>query len=129
MFGIVTTGTSSISQQLTYDRQILESAISRITGNALKPSEILNQRRRGDRRDRSKCVTARTWRSRRRNDLMKNLEHVQNRRKAVIYLSSGYDFNPFVKTRFEQEVERLNTTAGAAAPTIRSRSTRRARTR
>ena len=43
MFGIVTTGTSSMSQQLTYDRQILESAISRITGNALKPSEILNR--------------------------------------------------------------------------------------
>ena len=41
MFGIVTTGTSSISQQLTYDRQVLDSAISRITGNALKPSEII----------------------------------------------------------------------------------------
>ena len=38
MFGIVTTGTSSVSQQLTYDEQILESAITRITGNALKPS-------------------------------------------------------------------------------------------
>ena len=41
MFGIVTTGTSSISQQLTYDRQVLDSAISRITGNSLKPSEII----------------------------------------------------------------------------------------
>ena len=28
-------------------------------------------------------------------DLMKNLEKLQNRRKAVIYISSGYDFNPF----------------------------------
>ena len=44
---------------------------------------------------------------------MKNLEQVQNRRKAVIYISSGYDFNPFEKTRFEQEVERLRTTAEA----------------
>jgi len=35
MYGIVTTGTSSVSQQLTYDKQILESAITRITGNAL----------------------------------------------------------------------------------------------
>ena len=28
-------------------------------------------------------------------DLMRNLEKLQNRRKAVIYISSGYDFNPF----------------------------------
>ena len=26
---------------------------------------------------------------------MRNLEKMQNRRKAVIYISSGYDFNPF----------------------------------
>ena len=36
MFGIVSTGTSSISEQLTYDRQVLESAIARITGGGLK---------------------------------------------------------------------------------------------
>ncbi len=32
---------------------------------------------------------------------MKNLEKVQNRRKAVIYVSSGYDFNPFEQSRME----------------------------
>ena len=37
MFGIVTTGHSSISDQLTYDRQVLESAIKTITGSGLKP--------------------------------------------------------------------------------------------
>jgi VWFA-related protein len=110
MFGIVTTGTSSISQQLTYDRQILESAISRITGGALKPSEILNQGSWGSQgplevRHRARVAFETAY------DLMKNLERVQNRRKAVIYLSQGYDFNPFEKTRFDQQVERLNTTA------------------
>ena len=110
MFGIVTTGTSSITQQLTYDRQILESAISRITGNGLKPSEILNQSQWGSQgpievRHRTHLAFSVAY------DLMKNLERVQNRRKAVIYLSSGYDFNPFQKTRFDQAVERLHTTA------------------
>ena len=62
MFGIVTTGTSSISQQLTYDRQVLDSAISRITGNSLKPSEII-QGGQGPERARPSCGTARTWRS------------------------------------------------------------------
>jgi VWFA-related protein len=111
MFGIVTTGTSGVSQQLTYDRRVLEDAVERITGSALRPSEILSA----------------TWGSqgplevRHRthvafevlNDLLQNLEKIQNRRKAILYLSSGYDFNPFEKTRFEQQVEKLKTTAEA----------------
>ena len=110
LFGIVSTGTSSISQQLTYDRQIFESAIDRVAGNGLKPSEILNRGSWGSQgpievRHRAGVAFAVT------NELLKNLERVPNRRKAVIYLSPGYDFNPFVKTRFEQEVQRLHTTA------------------
>jgi VWFA-related protein len=109
MFGIVTTGTSSLEQQLTYDRKILEDAISRITGGALRPSEILAQSwsSQGPMEVRHRAhVTFETL-----NDLLKNLEKIQNRRKAIIYLSSGYDFNPFEKTRFEQTVERMRTTA------------------
>jgi VWFA-related protein len=30
---------------------------------------------------------------------MRNMEKVHNRRKAVIYVSNGYDFNPFEKAR------------------------------
>jgi VWFA-related protein len=40
-------------------------------------------------------------------DLMRNLEKVQNRRKAVIYISSGYDFDPFVEGRLEEQARRL----------------------
>ncbi len=59
MFGIVTTGTSSISQQLTYDRQVLDSAISRITGNSLKPSEIIQGGQGPERPDRASAPRAR----------------------------------------------------------------------
>ena len=41
LFGIVSTGTSSISEQLTYDRQVLEAAVSRITGSGLRQDDIL----------------------------------------------------------------------------------------
>ena len=41
VFGIVTTGTSSLSIQLTYDRQVLDDAIKRITGGGLKPEDIV----------------------------------------------------------------------------------------
>ena len=64
MFGIVSTGTSSISEQLTYDRQVLESAINADHGGGLKPTEIIEGIA-GRRRGRPSCAIARTWRSRR----------------------------------------------------------------
>ena len=33
------------------------------------------------------------------NDLLNNLDSVHNRRKALIYVSDGYDFNPFQDAR------------------------------
>ncbi len=106
MFGIVTTGTSSISEQLTYDRQILESAIERVTGGALKPKEIIeaNQGANGptELRHRAHVAFSTAY------DLMKNLERVQNRRKAVLYISSGYDFNPFEQSRLEETARRMH---------------------
>jgi VWFA-related protein len=41
MFGIVSTGPSSLAIDLTYDRKILDDAIKKISGNGLKPSEII----------------------------------------------------------------------------------------
>ena len=32
-------------------------------------------------------------------DLLNNLESVHNRRKALVYVSDGYDFNPFQDAR------------------------------
>jgi VWFA-related protein len=109
MFGIVTTGTSSISQQLTYDRQVLESAIKKVTGNGLKPKEIIQggQGSNGptELRHRAQVAFSTAY------DLMRNLEKVQNRRKAVLYISSGYDFNPFEKSRLDEQAERFQTNA------------------
>ena len=33
------------------------------------------------------------------NDILQNLETVHNRRKALVYVSDGYDFNPFQDAR------------------------------
>ena len=110
MFGIVSTGHSSISEQLTYDRQILESAIERITGGGLTPQEIM-QGQSGSQgptelRHRAHVAFSTAY------DLMKNLEKVQNRRKAVIYISSGYDFDPFVEGRLEEQARRMGISLG-----------------
>ena len=41
MFSIVSTGPSSLAIDPTYDRKILDEAIKKITGNGLKPSDII----------------------------------------------------------------------------------------
>lgn len=106
MFGIVTTGHSSISEQLTYDRQVLDSAIARVTGGGLKAREIIQgmQGAQGptELRHRAHVAFSTAY------DLMRNLEKLQNRRKAVIYISSGYDFNPFENSRLEEQARRMN---------------------
>ena len=102
MFGIVSTGTSSISEQLTYDRQVLESAVSRVTGGGLRPEDIIKgmQSNQGSElRYRAHVAFSTAY------QLMKNLETLRNRRKAVIYISSGYDFNPFATSRLKYQSE------------------------
>jgi VWFA-related protein len=109
MFGIVSTGYSSISEQLTYDRQVLESAISRIQGGGLTPREII-QGQQGSQgptelRHRAHVAFSTAY------EQMRNLEKVQNRRKAVIYISNGYDFNPFEASRVEEQALRMRVDA------------------
>lgn len=100
MFGIVSTGTSSLSIQLTYDRQVLNDAIKRITGGGMRPSDIITgqQSAQGPTELRYRAHVAFST----AYDLMRNLEKLHNRRKAVIWVSSGYDFNPFERARMQE---------------------------
>ena len=97
MFGIVSTGPSSLAIDLTYDRQVLDAAIQKISGNGLRPADILQgaetQEGPSEVRYRAHVAFSTAY------DLMRNMEKVHNRRKAVIYVSNGYDFNPFEKAR------------------------------
>jgi len=103
MFGVVSTGTSSIEQQLTYDRQILESISNKVSGGGLKPSEIINTSNGvgpgSELRHRAHVAFSTAY------DLVNNLQKINNRRKAVIYISSGYNFNPFEKASLEHQAE------------------------
>jgi hypothetical protein len=98
MFGVVSTGTSSISIDMTYDRKRMDEAINKISGSALKPSDIIQggQSSEGPSELRYRAHVAFST----ANDIVANLAKVQNRRKAVIYVSDGYDFNPFEGARY-----------------------------
>jgi VWFA-related protein len=97
MFGIVSTGPSSLSIDLTYDLKRLDEAIKKIAGNGLKPSDILDapEGAEGPSEVRYRAHVAFST----AYDILKKLENVHNRRKAFIYVSNGYDFNPFPQSR------------------------------
>jgi VWFA-related protein len=92
-FGIVSTGPSSLAIDLTYDRRVLDEAINKISGAGLRPGDIINgpQSSEGPTEVRYRAQVAFSTAL----DLVANLEKVRDRRKAVIYVSEGYDFNPF----------------------------------
>jgi len=101
MFGIVSTGPSSLAIDLTYDHQVLDSAIKKITGNGLRPNDIIQgaETSEGPSEVRYRAHVAFST----AYDLMRQLEKVHNRRKAVVYVSNGYDFNPFEQARLGED--------------------------
>jgi VWFA-related protein len=108
MFAAVSTGHSSIEIPLTYDRKRLDQAIAKVMGGGLQPDEILaapaGAQGTAELRHRAHVAFRTAW------DIIQNLAKVPDRRKAFIYVSSGYDFAPFQKTRERLEAERYGGT-------------------
>jgi VWFA-related protein len=109
-FGIVSTGRSSIAIVLTYDRRRLDEALKKLSGGGLKPNEILDAPvgAAGIAEVNYNAHVAFST----ANDIMKTLEQVHDRRKAFIYLSNGYDLNPFKTTREKNDKERWASMTG-----------------
>jgi VWFA-related protein len=97
MFCIVSTGPSSIAIDPTYDRKVLDEAIKKITGNGLKPEDIIQGPEGADGpsevRYRAHVAFSTAF------DMLRQMEKITNRRKAVVWVSNGYDFNPFAEAR------------------------------
>ena len=113
LFGIVSTGPSSIEQDMTYDRKRLDEAISKIAGNGLKPSEIIEtpdgSQGPPEVRYRAHVAFSTAY------DILQKMEQIHNRRKAFIYVSNGYDFDPFSKSRAKAANERYSNMMGSNA--------------
>jgi VWFA-related protein len=101
MFSIVSTGPSSLAIDPTYDRKVLDEAIKKITGNGLKPSDIIQGAEGSDGpsevRYRANVAFSTAY------DMLSQMEKIANRRKAVIWVSNGYDFNPFADSRLGED--------------------------
>jgi VWFA-related protein len=98
LFGIVSSGPSSISVQMTYDKRRLDEAINKMTGAELKPEEIIEQS--GTAPGAPSEVRFRVGVAFKTvYELLQNLDKVRDRRKALVYVSDGYDLNPFEDSR------------------------------
>ena len=118
MFGIVSTGPSSLAIDLTYDRKRLDEAIDKISGAGLRPNEILDApvgaEGPSEVRYRAHVAFGTAY------DILKQLEQVHNRRKAFVYVSNGYDFDPFAETRKQNAIQKAKDTFGSGSSTDNS---------
>ncbi len=106
LFAVVSTGPSSIEVDPTYDRGRLTESIKKVMGNGMSPEDILlapaSTSGPQELRHRVHVAFSTAY------DLLKQLESIGTRRKAFVYLSGGYDFNPFTESRWKQEQERYS---------------------
>jgi len=97
MAAMVSSGPSSIEIGLTYDRKLIASAASRIRGSGITAAEIFqlldSSQGPGDIRNRAQIAFYTAY------NMIGELERIANKRKAVIYISTGYDFDPFAEGR------------------------------
>jgi len=97
LIGIVSSGPSSISVDLTYDHKRLDEAITKMSGDGLRPDQVVNLPMgiNGPTEVRYRAHTAFKTMA----QALDKLDKVHNRRKALIWVSEGYDFIPFQASR------------------------------
>ena len=105
LVGIVSTGYSSLAVDVTYDVQHkrLNEAISRTSGSALSPQEIIAASQTADGPAGVRHNTFVAFKT--AYDMLEQAAKITNRRKAFIYLSEGYNLNPYTHSRFKNMQE------------------------
>lgn len=105
LVGLVSNGPANTSVELTYDRALLESVADQLTGHGLGPRELITETQNG-----SQGPAELRWNAHRAfwtvNELLKNLETLEDRRKVLLYVSTGYDVNPFSLQRLYRSTRR-----------------------
>jgi len=97
LVAMVSSGPSAIEIDPTLDHKLIASAATRIRGSAPTAAEIFKMVETssgpGDIRFRAQVAFQTMY------GLVESLDQIRNRRKAVIYISTGYDLDPFAEGR------------------------------
>ena len=101
MVAVVSSGPSYIAVGPTYDRKLVLETVSKIRGSGLTAAEIFKtletSQGPADVRSRARIAFYTAY------EILGELEHVNNKRKAVLYISNGYDFDPFAAGRNSED--------------------------
>ena len=108
LFGIISTGPSSLSIDMTYDRGQLYAARDRITGDGLTVWDTVNMLSMNSRGGPAEVTYRAHVAFKTAREVLRNLEQVHNRRKVFIYFSHGYDFNPFANSRMNNTQQAMS---------------------
>ena len=102
LVGLISNDSAGTAINLTYDRELVKAAVDGIIGTGLTPRELIMDMQEG-----REGPEELRWRAHRAfmtvNTLLANLESVQDRRKVLIYVSTGYDVNPFALQRLHRD--------------------------
>ncbi len=97
LVAMVSSGPSALEISATYDRKLIASAVSKIRGSGITAAEIFQMpetsQGAADLRKRAQFAFQTAY------SMLGELEQVRGKRKVVIYISSGYDFDPFAAGR------------------------------
>jgi len=97
MIMIVSSGPSYLQVGPTYDKKLAMEAIGKIRGSGLIPDEIFksleSSQGPADLRQRAQMAFYTAY------NILTEMENVTNKRKAVIFVSTGYDLDPFAEGR------------------------------
>jgi VWFA-related protein len=97
LVAMLSSGPSSIATGLTYDRRLVAASASKIRGSGLTARDIFQNLETSqgpvDVRNRAQMAFYAAY------NLLADLEQVQNKRKVLLYISAGYDFDPFAEGR------------------------------
>ena len=98
LVGLVSNGAAGTTVALTYDLEHVKSAVDGIVGSGLTPRDLIESMQEGP-----DGPGELRWRAHRAfmtvNDVLEGLTEIQDRRKVIIYISTGYDLNPFALQR------------------------------
>ena len=101
LMAMVSSGPSSIEIGLTYDRKLVASAASKVRGSGITAAEIfkLLETSQGPADIRARAQTAFYT----AYNILAELDQIENKRKAIVYISTGYDFDPFPEGRASRD--------------------------
>ena len=101
LVGLISNGSAGTAVDLTYDLGHVKSAVDGIVGNGMTPRDLIENTQEGP-----DGPGELRWRAHRAfltvNNVLEGLAQIQDRRKVIIYVSSGYDLNPFALQRLHR---------------------------